>query len=486
MRKLSGALWSADEIAAATGGKASGGHGGGDWSVVGISIDSRTVLPGELFIALRGPNHDGHRFVSAALDRGAACLVDNVSAKLADTAPLIKVEDTMAALNALGRAARLRSNGRITAITGSVGKTSTKEALKLALSPQGLTHASVASFNNHWGVPLSLARAPRDALYEIYELGMNAPGEIADLTKLVRPEVAVITTIAPAHLGRFPSIDAIAEAKAEIFEGLMPGGTVVLDQDNPYFAALKERAQSSECGRVLGFGKANDADAKLLACRLHADGSDVRMSLDGVEMRYRVGAPGHHWVKNSLAVVAIAAALGADPERAGQALAELKPPKGRGERHSIPCAGGTIELIDESYNANPVSMRAAISLLESSAGRRIAALGDMLELGEQSANFHAELADVLAASQVDRVFTVGSAMRHLHAALPKDRRGIHVQEAKALIPILVSELAAGDTVLIKGSLGSAMGQVVQALLAEDPSDRAAQRPAYWSASGGRG
>ena len=472
MQTLSGALWSADEIAAATGGKASGGHGGGDWSVVGLSIDSRTVLPGELFIALRGPNHDGHRFISAALDRGAACLVDNVSAKLADTAPLIKVEDTMEALNALARAARLRSDARITAITGSVGKTGTKEALKLALSPQGQTHASVASFNNHWGVPLSLARAPRNAVYEIYELGMNAPGEIADLARLVRPEVAVITTIAPAHLGRFPSVDAIAEAKAEIFDGLMPGGTVVLDRDNPYFAALKERAQGAECGRVIGFGKANDADAQLLACRLHADGSDVRMSLDGVELRYRVGAPGRHWVKNSLAVVSIAAAMGADPERAGEALASFEPPKGRGERHQIARNGGTVDVIDESYNANPTSMRAAISLLENSEGRRIVALGDMLELGEQSAKLHAELAEPLAESKVDRVFTVGSAMRHLHAALPKDRRGIHVEQADKLVPILASELVPGDTILVKGSLGSAMGQVVEALLTEGKPDRA--------------
>ena len=468
---MSGALWSADEIAAATGGKASGGHGGGDWSVVGISIDSRTVLPGELFIALRGPNHDGHRFVQAALDRGAACMVDTVPSKLPDTAPLIKVEDTMAALTALGQASRARSNAKITAITGSVGKTGTKEALRLALSDQGLTHASVQSFNNHWGVPLSLSRAPRHAAYEIYELGMNAPGEIAALTRLVRPEVALITTIAPAHLGRFPSIDAIAEAKAEIFQGLVPGGIAVLDRDNPYFAALKERAQSFECGRVIGFGEKSDADAKLLACRPQADGSDVRMALDGVEFRYRVGAPGRHWVKNSLAVVAIAAAVGADPERAGEALAAFKPPKGRGERHRVRRNGGEIEVIDESYNANPASMRAAISLLENSEGRRIAALGDMLELGQQSARFHAELADALAESRVDRVFTVGSAMRHLHAALPKAQRGIHVEQSDKLVPILASELAAGDTILIKGSLGSAMGKVVDALLADGQTDR---------------
>jgi len=478
---VSGALWSADEIAAATGGKASGGHGGGDWSVVGISIDSRTVLPGELYIALRGPNHDGHRFVPAALDRGAACLVDNVSAKLADTAPLIKVGDTMEALTALGRAARQRSNARVTAITGSVGKTGTKEALRLALSAQAETHASVQSFNNHWGVPLSLARAPRHAVYAIYELGMNAPGEIADLTRLVRPEVALITKIAPAHLGRFPSVDAIAEAKAEIFQGLMPGGIAVLDQDNPYFLSLKKRAAAAECGRVIGFGEAKDADARLLACRLQADGSDVRMALDGVELRYRIGAPGRHWVKNSLAVVAIAAALGADPERAGEALSGFKPPKGRGQRHQIPRTGGVVEVIDESYNANPTSMRAAISLLESSEGRRIVALGDMLELGEQSAKLHAELVEPLATSKVDRVFTVGSSMRHLHAALPKDRRGIHVEQADKLVPILAGELKAGDTILIKGSLGSAMGQVVDALLAEDR-----ERVPESMAGGGRG
>ena len=463
---MSGALWSADEIAAATGGKASGGYGGGDWSVVGISIDSRTVMPGELFIALRGPNHDGHRFVQAALDRGAACLVDHVPAKIPETAPLIKVEDTMAALTALGQAARQRSAARITAITGSVGKTGTKEALRTALAPQAETHASVQSFNNHWGVPLSLSRAPRNSVYEIYELGMNAPGEIAALTSLVRPEVAIITTIAPAHLGRFPSVDAIAEAKAEIFQGLMPGGIAVLNRDNPYFAALKDRALSVDCGRVISFGEKTDADARLLASRLQADGSDVRMELDGVEYRYRIGAPGQHWVINSLAVMAVVSALGADPEKAGEALADFKAPKGRGQRHQIKRNGGWIELIDESYNANPVSMRAAISLLDKTEGRRIVALGDMLELGQQSARLHAELAGPLAESQVDRVFTVGSSMRHLHAALPVDQRGVHVDQADMLVPILAGELKAGDTILIKGSLGSAMGQVVDALLSK--------------------
>ncbi len=380
---------------------------------------------------------------------------------------MILVKDTMAALTSLGRAARDRSRARIAAITGSVGKTGTKEALKTgALSAQGTTHASVQSFNNHWGVPLSLAREPQDAVYAIYELGMNAPGEIAHLTSLVRPEVAMITTIAPAHLGHFPSIDAIATAKAEIFQGLLPGGVAILDRDNPYFQALKERAQAEHCGRVIGFGENDGADARLLASRLHDDGSDVRMALDGKEIRYRIGAPGYHWVKNSLAVVAAAAALGADPEAAGAALADYEAPKGRGQRHRIAWLDGVVLLIDESYNANPTSMRAAISLLDKSPGRRIVAFGDMLELGEQSARFHAELADPLLESRVDRVFTVGSAMRHLHAALPKERRGVHVERADALVPILASELLPGDTILVKGSLGSAMGRIVEGLLAK--------------------
>ena len=468
---MNGAHWSAEEIAAATGGEVRGGNAAGDWSVIGVSIDSRTVLPGELFVALRGPSHDGHRFVGAALERGAACLVDRIPARTADTAPMILVKDTMGALTSLGHAARDRSNARIAAITGSVGKTGTKEALKLALSPQGVTHASVRSFNNHWGVPLSLAREPRDAVYAVYELGMNAPGEIAELTSLVRPDVALITTIAPAHLGHFPSIDAIASAKAEIFQGLLPGGTAILDRDNPYFQALKERAQAENCGRVIGFGEHEGSDARLLASRLHHDGSEVRMVLDGKEIRYRIGAPGRHWVKNSLAVIAAVAALGADPEQAGEAFASYKPPKGRGQRHKIAWLDGTVELIDESYNANPASMRAAISLLDKAPGRRILAFGDMLELGEQSARFHTELAGPILESQVDRVFTVGSAMRHLHAALPKDRRGVHVEKADVLLPILISELLPGDTILVKGSLGSAMGQVVDGLLAKGSHDQ---------------
>jgi UDP-N-acetylmuramoyl-tripeptide--D-alanyl-D-alanine ligase len=458
---VSGAIWTSAEIASAVGGEAIG-----QWSVAGVSIDSRTVLPGELFIALRGPNHDGHRFIRAALDRGAAAMIDRLPSAVPPTAPLVKVKDTMAALKALGKSARSRSTARTAAITGSVGNTGTKEALRLALAAQAPTHASAASHNNHWGVPLSLARQPRATAFAVYELGMNAPCEIADLVRLVRPDVALITTIAPAHIGRFASLDEITAAKGEIFQGLEPGGTAVLNRDIPQFERLKAMAQAAECGRVIGFGRSEQADARLLGAELGADGSAIEMALDGQRLAFRIGAPGQHWVINSLAVIATAFALGADPQAAAAALADFKAPKGRGERHLLEFQGGEILLIDESYNANPTSMRAALDLLATAPGRRVVALGDMLELGEDGPHLHAELVEPILANGIDRVFTVGAAMRHLHAALPHQQRGIHVDQAAALLPILKSELAAGDTLLVKGSLGSAMGQIVTALLAD--------------------
>jgi UDP-N-acetylmuramoyl-tripeptide--D-alanyl-D-alanine ligase len=458
---LSGALWTAEEIAAATGGRARG-----DWGVEGVAIDSRTIVPGELFIALRGPNHDGHDFVRSALQRGAAALVHRLPEDLAGDAPLVVVDDTTEALTALGRAARARSQARLAAITGSVGKTGTKEALRLALSGQGPTHASTASYNNHWGVPLSLARQPRNAAYGIYELGMNAPGEIRALARLVRPQVAMVTAIAPAHLGFFGSVAAIAEAKGEIFEGLEPGGCAVLNRDDRHFAQLERLAAAAGCGRVIGFGQAAGADARLRDARLDPAGSDVVMTLDGVELAFRIGAPGRHWVTNSLGVIACAAALGANPAAAARTLADFRPPKGRGQRHRLRRRGGEITLIDESYNANPASMRAALALLEVAPGRRLAALGDMLELGSRAPALHAALAEPIAACGADRVFTVGPAMAHLHAALPPARRGPHAASAAELLPILAAELRPGDTLLIKGSLGIGMGRLVEALLAE--------------------
>jgi UDP-N-acetylmuramoyl-tripeptide--D-alanyl-D-alanine ligase len=467
---LSSALWSAAEIAAATGGRMQG-----DWSVGGVSIDSRSVGPGELFVALRGPNHDGHDFVAQALERGAAVMVHRAPEGFADDAPLVLVEDTLAALTALGHAGRRRSRARIAAVTGSVGKTGSKEALRLALGEQAPTHASAASHNNHWGVPLSLSRTPHGTAYAVYELGMNAPGEIAALTRIVRPHVALITTIAPAHLGFFDSVDAIAEAKAEIFQGLEPGGSAVLNTDIPCFGRLAELARAAGAARVIGFGASDAAAARLLDARMDANGSDIAMALDGRRLRFRIGAPGGHWVSNSLAVLATAAALGADVERAAAALAGFGPPRGRGQRRRIERPDGVITLIDDSYNANPASVRAALSVLATAPGRKIAALGDMLELGDHSTALHAELAGPIEEMSIDRVFTAGAAMRHLHEALPAHRRGAHADSARALLPILEAELKDGDTLLVKGSLGSAMGQIVDALADAGGHDQGGKR-----------
>jgi UDP-N-acetylmuramoyl-tripeptide--D-alanyl-D-alanine ligase len=457
-------LWTSSEIAAATGGRASR-----DWSVSGVSIDSRTLEPGDLFVALKGPNHDGHDFVAKALEKGAAALVHRLPEGIDPArARLVMVEDTLVALTALGRAARARSHARIAAITGSVGKTGTKEALRLALSGQGVTHASAASHNNHWGVPLSLARAPREAAYAVYELGMNAPGEIEQLARLARPRVALVTAIAPAHLGFFPSLEAIAEAKGEIFSGLERGGIAVLPADSPHFPRLRALADAAGAARVIGFGEADDAAVRLLDARVRPDSSDVAMALDGQRLAFRIGAPGRHWVNNSLAVVACAFALGADPATAAAALAGFEAPKGRGRRHRIERGGGPITLIDESYNANPASMRAALALLESAPGRRIAALGDMLELGDHGPELHAELAEVIERLNIDQVYTVGPLMRHLHDALPPERRAEWRESATQLAPVLGRALQQGDTLLVKGSLGSRMGAIVDALLAERP------------------
>jgi UDP-N-acetylmuramoyl-tripeptide--D-alanyl-D-alanine ligase len=455
------ALWTAAELAVATGGRASG-----DWSVTGIAIDSRTVQPGELFVALRGPHHDGHDFIAAALAKDAAALVDHLPDGIPGDARLVRVADTMAALTALGRAARSRSRARHAAITGSVGKTGTKEALRLVLERQTPTHASAASYNNHWGVPLSLARQPRDAAYAIYELGMNAPGEISVLARLVRPEVAMITAIAPAHLGFFPSVEAIAAAKAEIFGGLEPGGAAVLNLDDPYAPQLIGMAKAAGCERVVGFGSERGAAVRLLDAKLDASGSEVTASIAGAGLTFEIGAPGQHWVSNSLGVLACVLALGADVAAAAQALADFRPPKGRGQRHRLGRPGGAITLIDESYNANPASMRAALALLEIAPGRTLAALGDMLELGEQAPALHASLAEPILAAGIDRVYTVGASMRHLHDALAPAVRGAHVETAPELRPILDAELQPGDTLLIKGSLGIGMGRLVDALLAE--------------------
>jgi UDP-N-acetylmuramoyl-tripeptide--D-alanyl-D-alanine ligase len=448
-------------------------------SVTGISIDSRTIAPGQAFFAIAGDRHDGHAFVTAALDKGAglAVVAAEKRATLPANAPLLVVADVLEALRDLARAGRAHSNANIAAITGSVGKTSTKEALRLALRADGETHASSASFNNHWGVPLSLARMPKTARYGVFEIGMNHAGEITPLTRLVRPHVAVVTAVEPVHLEFFDGIAGIADAKAEIFLGVEPGGTAVINRDNPYFARLKRRATQAGIAHIVGFGEHARAQARLVKCVAQPDGSAVEADILGNRVAYRIGAPGRHLVLNSLAVLATTSLLGADLALGALALAQQTPAPGRGVRMPIEVPGGTALLIDESYNANPTSMRAALALLGDAPlgprGRRIAVLGDMLELGPAGADLHRELATPIDAHAIDLVFCAGPLMAALWEALPANRRGAYAATAEDLEAELAGALRAGDAIMVKGSLGSRMGPIVKSL-ARRYSPQAAQ------------
>jgi UDP-N-acetylmuramoyl-tripeptide--D-alanyl-D-alanine ligase len=471
-------LWSDIDAASASQGRLLGTIG---WIAEGVSIDSRSVKRTDLFVALKGPSFDGHDFVAEALAKGAvAALVHRRPANLAESAPLLMVEDTLAGLTRLGMAGRLRSHARFVGVTGSVGKTGTKEALRLALSTQAETFANEGSLNNHWGVPLSLARLPHSISLGVYELGMNHSGELGPLSRLLQPEVAVITTIEPVHLEFFASIEEIADAKAEIFEGMTSSGIAVLNQDNSQFERLAGHARRRGIKRILSFGEHPSAAARLLACRLHGSGSEVSAEILGRHIDYRLGPPGRHWVQNSLAVLAAAAALDLDPGLAAGALSALTPPKGRGQRRQIRLPGGTVELIDESYNASPAAMRAAFAVLAqvrpARRGRRLAVLGDMRELGPAGPRLHRELAPSLLGAGIDLVFTCGPLMEELHGALPRDRRGAHAPDSLTLVPAVLAAIRPGDVVLVKGSLGTRMAPIVEALLRRDgdaPASRAA-------------
>ncbi len=465
-------IWTADEVRRAT-----GGSGDAEWSATGVSIDSRTVEFGDLFVALEGPNMDGHAFVADALERGASAAIvarqpDGVDAG----APLITVDDTQTALEALAVFSRDRVGAHICAVTGSVGKTGTKEALRLALERSGNTHVSAASYNNLWGVPLSLARMPRDTVYAVFEIGMNHAGEITPLTKMVRPHVAIVTTVEATHLEYFDSVEAIADAKAEIFEGLEPGGAAVLNRDNDQFDRLA--AAANEAGaEIISFGTDDDSDVRLEKLALHSACSCVSADIQGQAATYKVSMSGRHWAMNSLAVMAAVRALGADVGLAGIALADMAAPAGRGRRHRVHSAAGTFDLIDDSYNASPASMAAAIEVLAGATvaegGRRIAVLGDMRELGPTAPDLHAALAEKLTQTGIDLVFTAGELMSHLDAELPDGCRGGHTDTAEDLLPLITNSVSAGDAVLVKGSLASRMGLVVDALLALDAPAKAA-------------
>ncbi len=464
MMALNQILWTSKEAVEATGGTSTT-----DWSATGVSIDTRTIKTGDLFVALHGPNFDGNDFAADALSNGAAAAI--VDQYLDHEAFLLKVEDTMAALEALGRAARARTQAAIIAVTGSVGKTGSKEALKHVLSHQGEATASEGSLNNHWGVPLSLSRMHAQTDYGIFELGMNHPGEINPLSRMVRPHVALITTVEAVHSAYFDSDEAIADAKAEIFSGLEPGGAAILNRDNRHFHRLAAAARAKRIERIIGFGTWEEADFRLLNAVPDNGGTIIRADLGGALSTYRLAMPGDHWVVNSLGVLAAVAAAGGNVSDAAETLGEMQAPKGRGRFHLIHYGGGEITLIDESYNASPVSMRAAISVLGQTepgrGGRRIAVLGDMLELDDKAPELHAGLADTLVGEKIDLVFTAGPNMAHLSDALDPNMRGGHTGNSELLAPLVIEAVSAGDVVVVKGSAGSKTGLIVKAILALD-------------------
>jgi UDP-N-acetylmuramoyl-tripeptide--D-alanyl-D-alanine ligase len=456
-------IWSSDEAAQATGGTANG-----TWAASGVSINTRTLESGDLFFALAGPNFDGHDFTDDALHHEAAAVV--VSSKLGNKeAPCLIVDDTLDALEDLARAARDRMNGKIIAVTGSVGKTSTKEMLRLALSGQGGISASQGNLNNHWGLPLSLSRMPVSSDFGLFELGMNSPGEIRPLSKLTRPHVAIITTIEPVHAEFFSSVEEIADAKAEIFEGIVDGGHALINQDSPYFDRLHAAALKCGVKHVHGFGRNPNAWAQLVNVTLLGDYSKVVAIIDGQTYNYRIGAPGEHLAQNSVAVLAAVSLVGGDVSEAAARLADYHPLRGRGSNSTIKTETGEFVVIDESYNASPVSMRAALEVLGRiqpiDGGRRIVVIGDMLELGERTRNEHTALLEPLQSAQVDMVFTCGQHTQDLWDVLPDAMRGGHSISPDKLSMVITSAVHSGDVVMIKGSLGSKVGIVVDALLA---------------------
>jgi UDP-N-acetylmuramoyl-tripeptide--D-alanyl-D-alanine ligase len=450
-------LWTAAEIAGATGGTAAG-----DFTATGVAFDSREVGPGDLFVAMRGELTDGHRFVPQAFGAGAAGAIVSEPCEV----PHVLVEDGFAALQALGRAARNRTAAKVVGVTGSVGKTSAKEALFAALerSNHDRVHRSVKSYNNHTGVPLSLARMPREAAFGVFEMGMNHAGELAELTRMVRPHVAIVTAIAPAHLEFFADEAAIADAKAEIFEGLEPGGTAIVPHDSPHRDRLVDAARR-HAGRVVTFGLEKGADVWAReAMRVGTGGTFVTATLGGGrELGFTVGQPGLHHVSNALAVLAAVDALGADVGQAGLALAELGGLAGRGARMVVRVGDGEALVIDESYNANTASMRASLTVLAEEPGRKLAVLGEMRELGERSGALHAGLADAVLGARVERALLVGEAMAPLAGALEGRVDLVHVADADAALTALRDMLAPGDAVLVKGSNGVGLSRVVAAL-----------------------
>ncbi|MDY8110756.1 UDP-N-acetylmuramoylalanyl-D-glutamyl-2,6-diaminopimelate--D-alanyl-D-alanine ligase [Fulvimarina sp. 2208YS6-2-32] len=442
----------------------------------GISIDSRTVEKGDAFFAIAGDRFDGHDFLINAQKAGAALHVVSerrIPALGRLQAPMLVVDDVLDALGRLAAAARARSKAQIVAVTGSVGKTTTKEALRHGLAVNGTVHASLASFNNHWGVPLSLARLPAETRYAIFEIGMNHPGEIRPLVKLVRPHAAIVTLIAAAHLGHFRDLDEIADAKAEIFEGLVAGGTAIVNSDDPKCMRLASAARAAGVTNVMTFGEAPGADFRMTEFEAGDAGSMLIADIAGTSVSVELAMSGKHFAQNTLAVLGAAHVAGADVEAVAARLSSWQAVKGRGQRYSLAMpSGGEITVFDDSYNANPASMRAAIDTLRLARlgenGRRIAVLGDMKELGGHSGDLHAGLAEPLAAAGVSRVFLVGEEIRALESALPEAiESSLHDAPADAEEQLL-SEMRAGDAIMVKASRSIGLEKLVEGLLTRYP------------------
>ncbi len=463
-------LWTSAQAQAATGGRCTA-----DWQATGVSIDTRTLAPGDLFVALTDAR-DGHDFVAAALAKGAAAaLVSRVPDGVSADAPLLIVPDVLAALAALGQAARKRTAAKVVGVTGSVGKTSSKEMLRVVLGGQGRVHAAEASYNNHWGVPLTLARMPADTEFAVIEIGMNHPGEIAPLSRMAGLDVAMITTVAAAHLEAFESIEGIAHEKASILDGLRTGGVAVLPTDLGVSPILMAKAQAVGA-RVMGFGAAKEAAFHLDDVILSATATTIRATCNGAARLFKVSSPGRHFAMNALAVLAVADALGLDPSIAGHDLGRWLPPLGRGTRERImldPVEDISFDLIDDAFNANPASLAASLEVLalmeptdgigRVAMGRRIAILGDMLELGSTEGALHAAVALHPAFEKITIVHCVGPRMRALYDALPRRKRGEWVATAPELAARAHALVDAGDIVLVKGSKGIKVSLVVDAL-----------------------
>jgi len=463
-------LWSHEDAARATGGTTTG-----PWQASGISIDTRILQPGDLFVALRD-RRDGHAFVSEAFAAGAAAaLVERRDLPVPDDAPLLVVPSVQTALEAMARDRRAATGCKALAVTGSVGKTSCKDMLRLALGQQGLVHVSKKSYNNHWGVPLTLACMPRDTDYLVAEVGMNQPGEIAPLARLVRPHVGLITTVGAAHLAAFGTVDGIAREKAQLLTALEPGGAAILNRDIESFDIVVAVARQS-ADRIVTFGLADTADYRLYEIRNRDTATVARAATPGHEHLFKLAAIGEHHALNALGVLAALEAAGADPVMAALALQDWQPLDGRGQRIDImidrAVENGTLVLVDDAYNSNPTSLTAGLISLGrmTGTGSRIAILGDMLELGEAEVEIHAGLADHPAIGRLDAIHCIGPLMRHFHAALPYDKRGLWCERPEDLVSRIHQIAGIGDIVLVKGSKASGTSLVATAFRQLDTSE----------------